>query len=215
MKKIKQITISRKSVPYLEHSLSIQAQNGWQRSSPVYESSDGFYCVDMTIEAYPVIYTSITGVLLPGTLSSQNSALEKYSSGHFTNIQFSSSAVDNLISLLESTDARLKVHSMWRYRLFAEREKMMALFMRNGFQPHHFHREFFVPFKGRDGVREYDIEFSRSDDSFVNIVIDTQNNLNLSEDFIIYNPVSLDTGLTLVDVEAVGVLIRQSQGIVK
>lgn len=209
MKKIKQITISRKSVPYLEHSLSIQTQKGWQRSSPVYESLDGFHCVDMTIEAYPVIYTSITGVLLPQTLSAQNSALKKFSSGHFTDIEFSPSAVDSLISLLESTDARVKVHSMWRYRLFAEREKMMELFIKNGFQPHHLHREFFVPFKGRDGVREYDIEFSRSDDSFVNIVIDTRNDLDLSDDFIVYNSVSVDTGLDLVDVDAIEALIRR------
>ena len=209
MKKIKQITISRKSIPYLEHILSIQAQKGWQRSSPVYESSDDFYCVDMTIETNPVIYTSITGVLLPQTLSAQNSALEKFSSGHFTNIRFSPHAVDSLISLLESTDARLKVHSMWRYRLFGESEKMKELFLKNGFQPHHFHQDFFVPFKGRDGVREYDIEFSHSDDSSINIVIDTRNYLDLSGNFIIYNPVSVDTGLTLMDVVAVGALINQ------
>ncbi|NGZ19065.1 MULTISPECIES: hypothetical protein [Vibrio] len=209
MKKIKQITISRKSAPYLEHSLTLHEQKGWQRSSLVYESPDGFYSVDMTIEANPVIYTSITGVLLPQTLSAQNSALKHYSSGHFTNIQFSPSAVDNLKSLLESTDARLKVHSMWRYRLFGENEKMKELFLKNGFQPPHFHQDFFVPFKGRDGVREYDIEFSHSDDSFVNIVIDTRNDLDLSDDFIVYNPVSLDTGLTLEDREAVEALINQ------
>lgn len=68
-------------------------------------------------------------LLFPQALSAQNSALDKLLSGHFTDFRFSTRAVDSLISRLESTDTLLKVHSMWRYRLFSGREKMMELFL--------------------------------------------------------------------------------------
>lgn len=210
MKKMKHITLSDKSVSYLEHKLQLKMQSGWQQSSVIYESTDGVHCVDMEIETSPIIYTSINGILYPKDAKSQASAIDLYKANKFPEIRFIPSAVENLTLLLENNDARLKVHSNWRYRLYGESHLLTELFLNNGFLPHHLHRDFFVPFKGKDCVRSYDIEFSNSDDSLMNIVIDTRRDLDLSSQFMLYNPVPSDTGLSLVDAHSLDKLIQGS-----
>lgn len=210
MRKMKHITLSHKSASYLKHKLELKMQSGWQQSSVIYESNDGMHCVDMEIETSPIIYTSINGILYPKDAKAQTSAIALYNAGKFPEIRFIPSAVENLTLLLENNDARLKVHSNWRYRLYGESHLLTELFLNNGFLPDHLHRDFFVPFKGKDCVRSYDIEFSSSDDSLMNIVIDTRKDLDLSSQFMLYNPVSYDTGLSLVDVHSIDRLIQSS-----
>ncbi len=71
------------------------------------------------------------------------------------------------------TGAKLKVHSMWRYSFYDQKDKLAELFLQNGFRQNHLHQDFFVGFKGKDANIIHDIEFSASDSSSMNIVIDT------------------------------------------
>ncbi len=206
MRQTKQIILSHKTSKILESKLLNWEQKGWKRSSPIYPSENGLFCIQMNIEQRPTIYTSIAGILYLESDKKQKQALDKYLTGKFTDIKFIPSAVNNLISLLESTDSLLKVHSMWRYRLFGESEKMMSLFLSNGFKKHHLHKDFFVRFKGKNGVKEYDIEFSASDDSSVNVVIDTRK-LDLPPSFVTYTP-RLSTGLSADDVEEIKCILN-------
>lgn len=201
MRQTKQIILSHKSIKILESKIPNWQQKGWNIASPIYPSSDGLFCIKMDITQRPTIYTSISSVLYPDTDKLQKQALDKYLAGKFADIKFIPSAVKNLIALLESTDSLLKVHSMWRYRLFDESEKMMSLFLANGFKKHHLHDGFFVKFKGRDGIKENDIVFSESDDSLVNIVIDTRK-LDLPPPFVTYTSI-LNVGLSSDDVEEI------------
>lgn len=210
MREMKHITLSHKSTSYLKHKLELKMQSGWQQSSVIYESKDGVHCVDMEIETSPVIYTSISGILYPKNAKAQASAIDLYKANKIPEIRFIPSAVENLTLLLENNDARLKVHSNWRYRLYSESHLLTELFLNNGFLPDHLHRDFFVPFKGKDCVRSYDIEFSNSDDSLMNIVIDTRRDLDLSSQFMLYNPVPSGTGLTLVDMHLIDSLIKRN-----
>ncbi len=113
-------------------------------------------------------------------------------------INFSPNAVHNLVELLENTNAKLKVHSLWRYSFYAEKNKLSELFLRNGFKDNHLHPEFFVGFKGKDGSKVYDLEFSISDNSSSNIVIDTKP-ISLSDNFKVHL-VDPAVGLSKVDV---------------
>lgn len=201
MRQRKQIILSHKSIKILESKIPNWQQKGWKIASPIYPSSDGLFCIKIDIVQRPTIYTSITRVLYPDTNEQQKQALDKHLAGKFTNIKFIPSTVNHLIELLESTDSLLKVHSMWRYRLFDESEKMLSLFLTNGFQKNHLHKDFFVRFKGQNGVKEYDIEFSASDDSLVNVVIDSRK-LDLPPPFVTYTP-RLSTGLSADDVEEI------------
>ncbi len=210
MRKMKHITLSHKSASYLEHKLELKMQSGWQQSSVIYESNDGVHCVDMEIETSPVIYTSISGIFYPKDEKAQASAKALYKANKLPEIRLIPNAVDNLISLQENNDARMKVHSNWRYRLFGESHLLTEVFLNNGFLSDHLHRDFFVPFKGKNCVRSYDIEFSVSDDSLMNIVIDTRRDLDLSSQFMLYNPLSSDTGLSLVDMHLIDSLIKRN-----
>ncbi len=199
MRQTKQIILSHKSSRVLESKLCSWEQKGWKGTCPIYRAEDGLFCVKMEIEQRPTIYTSITGILYPDSDEKQKHALEDYRAGRFESIKFISSAVNNLINLLECIDAQLKVHSMWRYRLFGESEKMTQLFLANGFQQHHLHNDFFVKFKGKDGIKAHDIKNSSSDDSLVNVVIDTHK-LTLPPFFITYRP-TFASGLSVEDVK--------------
>ncbi|CAH8242494.1 TPA: hypothetical protein ACYHTU_001495 [Vibrio cholerae] len=205
MRKIKTITVSHAYKPQFEHLVDLREQHGWRAVSPVIKHGE-CYCVDMAIEQRPVTYIGISGVLYPNGDDAQLAAIDAYKAGKFTHIQFIPSAVQNLIALLDSTDAKLKVHSMWRYRLYGETEQMRKLFLNNGFQPHHLHPEFFVPFKGRDGSKELDISFSLSDDALVNIVVDTCR-LGLSSLFISHKVQSASKGLSSRDIDVIRELI--------
>ncbi|RAS63563.1 hypothetical protein DET48_111112 [Vibrio diazotrophicus] len=207
MRKIKTITVSHAYKPQFEHLVELREQRGWRTVSPVIKHGE-CYCVDMAIEQRPVIYIGISGVLYPNGDDAQLAAIDAYKARKFTAIQFIPSAVQNLIALLDSTGARLKVHSMWRYRLYGETQQMTQLFLNNGFQPHHLHSKFFVPFKGRDGSKELDISFSVSDDSWVYIVVDKQH-LDLKPEFVSYTVQNLNEGLTSMDIEAIYRLIEK------
>ncbi|ELF5301066.1 hypothetical protein RBG13_002474 [Vibrio cholerae] len=206
MRKIKTITVSHAYKPQFEHLVELREQRGWRTVSPVIKLGE-CYCVDMAIEQRPVIYIGISGVLYPNGDDAQLAAIDAYKAGKFTHIQFMPSAVQNLIALLDSTEAKLKVHSMWRYRLYGETQQMAQLFLNNGFQPHHLHPKFFVPFKGRDGSKELDISFSLSDDALINIVLDTCR-LELSSPFISYMLQLSSQMFTRGDVEAVKKLLN-------
>ncbi len=205
MRKIKTIIVSHAYKPKFDHLVAHREQCGWKIVNPVTEH-DGRYFVDMAIEQRPIIYTSISGILYPNDDKSQSEAVRTYHAGKFTDIQFIPAAVQNLISLLDSTEAKLKVHSMWRYRLYSETEQMRQLFLNNGFQPHHLHPEFFVPFKGRDGIKELDINFSLSDDALINIVLDSRC-LELSSQFVSHKVQSTSNGLSSADIDVIRGLI--------
>lgn len=205
MRKIKTITVSRAYKPKFDHLVTHREQCGWKIVNPVTEH-DGRYFVDMAIEQRPIIYTSISGILYPNNDKSQSEAVDAYQAGKFTDIQFIPSAVSQMVQLLDSTESRLKTHSMWRYRLFGETDQMVQLFLNNGFQPHHLHPEFFVPFKGRDGIKELDISFSLSDDALVNIVLDTCR-LGLSSPFVSHMVQSASNGLSSADIDVIRGLI--------
>lgn len=199
--------VSHAYKPQFEHLVELREQRGWRTVSPVIKLGE-CYCVDMAIEQRPVIYISISGVLYPNGDDAQLAAIDAYKAGKFTDIQFIPSAVQNLIALLDSTGARLKIHSMWRYRLYGETQQMAQLFLNNGFEPHHLHPQFFVPFKGRDGSKELDISFSVSDDSWVYIVVD-KHHLDLHPEFVSYTVKNLNEGLTSMDIEAIYRLIEK------
>jgi hypothetical protein len=205
MRKIKTITVSHAYKPQLEHLVDLRELHGWRAVSPVIKHGE-CYCVDMAIEQRPVIYIGISGVLYPKGDDAQLAAIDAYKAGKFTDIQFIPSAVQNLIALLDSTEAKLKVHSMWRYRLYGETQQMAQLFLNNGFQSHHLHQEFFVPFKGRDGIKQLDINFSLSDDALVNIVLDSRC-LELSSQFVSHKVHSASNGLSSSDIDAIRGLI--------
>ncbi|OXX25770.1 hypothetical protein [Vibrio sp. V08_P9A1T1] len=205
MRKIKTITVSHAYKPQFEHLVELREQRGWRTVSPVIKHGE-CYCVDMAIEQRPVIYIGISGVLYPNGDDAQLAAIDAYKAGKFTDIQFIPSAVQNLIALLDSTGARLKIHSMWRYRLYGETQQMTQLFLNNGFEPHHLHPAFFVPFKGRDGIKQLDINFSLSDDALVNIVVDTCR-LGLSSPFVSYEIQSMVEGVSSGDMDVIRRLI--------
>ncbi|MDF9401388.1 hypothetical protein [Vibrio sp. 1180_3] len=212
MRKIKTITVSHAYKPQFEHLVDLREQRGWRAVSPVIKHGE-CYCVDMAIEQRPVIYIGISGVLYPNGDDAQLAAIDAYKAGKFTDIQFIPSAVQNLIALLDSTEAKLKVHSMWRNRLYGETQQMAQLFLNNGFQPHHLHSKFFVPFKGRDGIKELDISFSVSDDSWVYIVVD-KHHLDLNPEFVSYTVQNLNEGLTSMDIEAIYRLIEKEEPVI-
>ncbi|EKO3382124.1 hypothetical protein K6U27_18390 [Vibrio fluvialis] len=201
MRKIKTITVSHAYKPQFEHLVELREKRGWRTVSPVIKHGE-CYCVDMAIEQRPVIYIGISGVLYPNGDDAQLAAIDAYKARKFTAIQFIPSAVQNLIALLDSTGARLKVHSMWRYRLYGDTQQMTQLFLNNGFKPHHLHPAFFVPFKGRNGIKQLDINFSLSDDALVNIVLDTRC-LDLPSLFVGYEVLSASQGLLKDDIEAI------------
>lgn len=205
MRKIKTITVSHAYKPQFEHLVELREQRGWRTVSPVIKHGE-CYCVDMAIEQRPVIYIGISGVLYPNGDDAQLAAIDAYKAGKFTDIQFIPSAVQNLIALLDSTGARLKIHSMWRYRLYGETQQMTQLFLNNGFEPHHLHPQFFIPFKGRDGIKKLDISFSLSDDALVNIVVDTCR-LGLSSPFVSYEIQSMVEGVSSGDMDVIRRLI--------
>ncbi|EGQ9274384.1 hypothetical protein [Vibrio parahaemolyticus] len=205
MRKIKTITVSHAYKPKFEHLVAHREQCGWKIINTVTEH-DGRYFVDMAIEQRPIIYTSISGILYPNNDKSQSEAVDAYRAGKFTDIQFISTAVQNLISLLDLAEAKLKVHSMWRYRIYGETQQMTQLFLNNGFEPHHLHPQFFVPFKGRDGSKELDISFSLSDDSLVNIVLDSLC-LELPSQFVSHKVQSPSKRLSSRDIDAIRELI--------
>jgi hypothetical protein len=111
MRKIKTITVNHAYKPKFEHLVELRQMSGWKIVSEIIELA-GSYCVDMAIEQMPVIYTGITGVLYPNDDCAQKDAMHAYKAGKFTDIEFIPSAVQNLIALLNSTEAKLKVHSM-------------------------------------------------------------------------------------------------------
>lgn len=209
MRKIKTITVSHAYRPKFDHLVTEREQCGWKMVNPVTEH-DGRYFVDMEIEQRPIIYTSISGVLYPNDDKSQSEAIDAYHAGKFTDIQFIPTAVRNLISLLDLAEAKLKVHSMWRYRLYGGTQQMTQLFLNNCFEPHHLHPQFFVPFKGRDGSKELDISFSLSDDALVNIVLDTSR-LELPSPFVSYEVQSSSDGLSSGDIDVIRGLIINSE----
>lgn len=205
MRKIKTITVSHAYKPKFDHLVTHREQCGWKIVNPVTEH-DGRYFVDMAIEQHPIIYTSISGILYPNDDKSQSEAVDAYQAGKFTDIQFIPSAVSQMVQLLDSTESRLKTHSMWRYRLFGETDQMVQLFLNNGFQPHHLHPKFFVPFKGRDGIKELDISFSLSDDALLNIVLDSRC-LELPSAFVSYEVQSMAEGVSSGDIDVIRRLI--------
>ncbi|EGR0521434.1 hypothetical protein FG081_15370 [Vibrio cholerae] len=208
MRKIKTITVSHAHKPQFEHLVELREQRGWRTVSPVIKLGE-CYCVDMAIEQIPVIYIGISGVLYPNDDDAQLAAIDAYKAGTFTHIQFIPSAVQNLIAILDSTEAKLKVHSMWRYRLYGETQQMTQLFLNNGFEPHHLHSAFFVPFKGRDGIKQLDINFSLSDDALVNIVLDSRC-LELPSAFVSYEVQSASEGLSSGDIDVIlGLIDRE------
>lgn len=205
MRKIKTIMVSHAYKPKFEHLVAHREQCGWKIVNPVTEH-DGRYFVDMAIEQRPIIYTSISGILYPNNDKSQSEAVDAYRAGKFADIQFIPSAVSHMVQLLDSTESRLKIHSMWRYRLFGETDQMVQLFLNNGFQPHHLHTNFFVPPKGRSAVKELDISFSVSDDALINIVLDTCR-LGLSSPFVSHKIQSASKGLSSRDIDVIRGLI--------
>ncbi len=205
MRKIKTITVSHAYKPKFDDLVAHKKQCGWKIVNPVTER-DGRYFVDMAIEQRPIIYTSISGILYPNNDKSQSEAVDAYQAGKFTDIQFIPSAVSQMVQLLDSTESRLKTHSMWRYRLFGETDQMVQLFLNNGFQPYHLHPNFFVPPKGRSVVKELDISFSLSDDALVNIVLDTCR-LGLSSPFVSHKVQSASEGLSRGDIDVIRGLI--------
>lgn len=208
MQKIKTITVSHAYKPKFDHLVTHREQCGWKIVNPV-TKHDGRYFVDMAIEQRPIIYTSISGILYPNDDKSQSEAVDAYHAGKFTDIQFIPSAAKNLIALLDSTSAKLKVHSMWRYKLYCETEQMRKLFLNNGFQPYHLHPEFFVLFKGRDGSKKLDISFSLSDDALVNIVLDSRR-LELPSALVSYEVQSASEGLSSGDIDVIlGLIDRE------
>ncbi|WP_165311906.1 hypothetical protein [Vibrio ziniensis] len=207
MRKIKTITVSHAYKPKFDHLVAHREQCGWKIVNPVTEHDVGHF-VDMAIEQRPILYTSISGILYPHDDKYQSEAVDAYHAGKFTDIQFISTAVQNLIALLDSTETKLKVHSMWRYRLYGETEQMRQLFLKNSFQPHHLHPKFFVPFKGRDGFKELDISFSVSDDALINIVLDTCQ-LGLSSPFVSHKVQSASKGLSSGDIDVIRRLIEE------
>ncbi|MFV0450122.1 MAG: hypothetical protein ACK5MF_16990 [Vibrio sp.] len=208
MRKIKTITVSHAYKPKFDHLVTHRERCGWKIVNPVTEQ-DGRYFVDMAIEQHPIIYTSISGILYPNDDKSQSEAVDAYHAGKFTDIQFIPSAVSQMVQLLDSTESRLKTHSMWRYRLFGETDQMVQLFLNNGFQPYHLHPNFFVPPKGRSVVKELDISFSLSDDALVNIVLDTCR-LGLSSPFVSHKVQSASEGLSSGDIDVIlGLIDRE------
>ena len=169
----KKLTLSHKHAFRLQHLLSNREIRGWERDSDVYRD-DGMFCIDISIEAYVTIYTSITGVLFPWSTEEPHKVSPANLKNDLSHINFLPNAVHNLVELLECANAKLKVHSLWRYSFYGEKNKLSELFLRNGFKENHLHPEFFVGFKGKDGNKVYDLEFSVSDSSSSNIVIDTK-----------------------------------------
>lgn len=206
MRTVKSMTLTHKAQQILEHKLSHWQQRGWCKASQTYQSKEGTLCVDIQIEQRPVIYTSISGVLYPNCDIRQQQAIDAYHTRKLTKLQFMPETVNNLIKLLEATEARLKVHSNWRYRLYDEPESMTELFINNGFQPHHLHPDFFVKLKGRNPTKEHDINFSLSDGASPNIVLDTKG-LNLYPEFKVYL-VTAENGFSLNDMDHVLALIE-------
>lgn len=184
MPDIRQLTLSHKLPSQLQHKMKIKENAGWKRNGEVYVNN-GAYCADMSIETYSTIYTSITGVLFPTSDKEQKSAVEALQGDHLERIQFWPSAVKNLTHLLESTGSKLKTHSMWRYSFYGQKDKLIELFLLNGFSEHHLHQDFFVGFKGKDAVKAYDIEFSISENSSENIILDTKP-INIKNHFKFY-----------------------------
>ncbi len=172
MPNVRQLTLSHRYLPKLQHMLAIKEKAGWIRCGDVY-SCNNVHCIDISIDTYVTIYTSISGVLFPTSDREQEYAFQALKHNDLTRINFLPNAVGSLISLLDTTDARLKVHSMWRYSFYDQKDKLAELFLRNGFQEEHLHPDFFVGFKGKDANIIRDIEFSVSDNSSMNIVIDT------------------------------------------
>lgn len=210
MKYIHKAIFSHKSRSFLEQKVGILMENGWDCVKQIYQSSDGHFNVEMEISQYVTIYCSITDVLYPGDDEKQKFALCLYKNGQFENIKFISSSVKNLIGILDENGGRLRVHSSWRYRIIGDPEMMTNLFKNNGFKSHHLHNDFFVRPKGLTGyMKDRDINFSNSDDSFINIVIDKDKNLKLGDDFILYNPVNIKEGLSITDVENIKGLIKE------
>lgn len=206
MRTVKCMTLIHKAQQILEHKLSHWQQQGWCKASPFYPSKEGAFCVDIQIEQRPVIYTSISSILYPSNDEHQQKAVDAYHSSQLTKLEFIPDAVNNLIKLLEATEARLKVHSNWRYRLYDEPQCMTELFLNNGFQAHHLHPDFFVKLKGRNPTKEHDINFSLSDDAYPNIVLDSQW-LNLYPEFQVYL-ITAENGFSLKDVAHIWTLIE-------
>lgn len=184
MSNLRRLTLSHKLLSQLQHKIEIKEKAGWKRSAEVYVNN-GVYCVDLSIETYSTIDTSITGVLFPTSDNQQRIAVEALRDNHLEKIQFLPNAVKNLTDLLESTGSKLKTHSMWRYSFYGQKDKLIELFLQNGFSEHHLHQDFFVGFKGKDAVKAYDIEFSISDNSSDNIVLDTKS-INIKNHFKFY-----------------------------
>lgn len=203
----KKITLSHKHAFRLQHLLDNRENRGWKRNGDVY-IDDGKFCVDIFIESYVTIYTSITGVLSPYSSEKSTAIMPAKLKNDLSHINFLPNAVHNLVELLESMNAKLKVHSLWRYSFYGEKNKLSELFLRNGFKENHLHPEFFVGFKGKDGSKVYDLEFSISDNSSSNIVIDTKP-ISLSDNFKLHlvDPAS---GLSEVDVYEVKKLIDRN-----
>ncbi len=203
----KKLTLSHTHAFRLQHLLNNRENRGWKRDGDIYVD-EGKFCVDISIECHATVYTSITGVLLPWSNEVQSNELPANLKNDLSRIYFLPNAVNNLVELLESTSTKLKVHSLWRYSFYGERNKLYDLFLRNGFKANHLHPDFFVGFKGKDGRKEFDLEFSISDSSSSNIVIDT-NPMRLSDSFQLHL-VDPTVGLSISDIYELRKLIERN-----